>query len=683
MPFHGTQIEAAEKIIASYQESPFIVLLAQMQSGKTGTYLLTALKMMEMGLVDHVFIISGSSDKSLRDQAHNDLAEAREEYWSFMDRTVTVEDTFDLLGKFKDNIHVKFSHDLKKITTLPDKTLIIHDESHMAQSKNNMPYREFYLKHGIEGALRGSFQTIREKDIRILGVSATPFSEITSNQKVVDEDWSLSEREILGANHDLESKVIYPMTPGARYVGVSDFLRNGNIRFEASPIKPDSCEHVASVLQQNTEKYDQKYCVIRTHCAEKDSAMIETLATEHGYDYDPIFGGSKESLDFMDAKPGKRTIIHICGRFRMGQVVPKDHIGMVYEQSANPNADTVLQGLVGRMCGYHENLSVDMYVSKKAEDSIRKYAESWNSNEPAQLTGITKAMNLKESRSSVKGLVQKDKDGVKWIQSVPIKFHLRDLEAGFEGRSFGTITLLDIKNAFEDKPELIANNPDKDEIMRALGDGRKPHSQRTNYEKNKSALDSAVELNRRLNISATTKDTKRWTTNEFRAFSIIGNPSKVGEPIFLQGYVRHNPAIHPENETPLATVMPKCNFGLFEVEHEDGTVTEDVNGGQMITFPYESSVSPDVFKENLVEAINRTQEGHPSYVPNCQRSLMSMYDASKKGYKGILFNRETFTQETIAGMMWEVERECGVTLKLTKSRGSQPSEYIRLSSVSW
>jgi hypothetical protein len=679
MPFHGTQIEAAEKIIEYYQKSPFIVLLAQMQSGKTGTYLLTALKMMEMGVVDHVFIISGSSDKSLRDQAHNDLAEALKDYGE--------NDNIQ-----PENIHVKFSHDLKEITTLHDKTLIIHDESHMAQSKNNIPYSKFYLKHGIEGALRGSFRTIREKNIRILGVSATPFSEITSNQKVADGDWSLSEKEVLGANHDLESKVIYPMTPGPRYVGVSDFLRNGNIRFEASPIKPDSCEHVASVLQQNTVKYDQKYCVIRTHCAEKDSAMIETLATEHGYDYNPIFGGSKESLDFMDAKPGKRTIIHICGRFRMGQVVPKEHIGMVYEQSANPNADTVLQGLVGRMCGYHGNMSVDIFVSKNSEDSIRKYAESWNANEPAQLTGITKAMNLKKSRSSVKGLVQSDKDGVKWIQSVPIKFYLRDLEEGFEGRStIDNITLHDIKNAFEDKPELIENNPDKDEIMRALDAGtmseRKVHKQRMqhiDYETHKPTLLHAVEINRRMNIAVSTKDAMNWASNSnYSTFTLMGVRGKVEEPIFLLGFVRHNPTIHPENEMPLATVMPKCNFGLFDVEHEDGTVTEDVNGGQMITFPYESSVSPEVFKGNLVEAINRTQEGHPSNVPNCQRSLMSMYDASDKGYKGILFNRETFTQETIDEMMREVERECEVTLKLTKSRGSQPSEYIRLSSVSW
>ena len=55
----------------------------------------------------------------------------------------------------------------------------------------------------------------------------------------------------------------------------------------------------------------------------------------------------------------------------MGQVVPKMHIAMVYEQSKHPNADTVLQGYLGRMCGYRikgAHTDVDIYVSAMAEE---------------------------------------------------------------------------------------------------------------------------------------------------------------------------------------------------------------------------------------------------------------------------------------------------------------------------
>ena len=40
------------------------------------------------------------------------------------------------------------------------------------------------------------------------------------------------------------------------------------------------------------------------------------------------------------------------GKIRAGKVVPKKHIGFVWEDSKNPNTDTVIQSLLGRMCGY-------------------------------------------------------------------------------------------------------------------------------------------------------------------------------------------------------------------------------------------------------------------------------------------------------------------------------------------
>ena len=82
--------------------------------------------------------------------------------------------------------------------------------------------------------------------------------------------------------------------------------------------------------------------------------MIQTIASSNGCEYVPVFGGSQlGNLEFMKIQPSKTTLVHICGKFRMGQVVPKQYIAMVYEQSKHPNADTILQGLLGRM-GYKQ-----------------------------------------------------------------------------------------------------------------------------------------------------------------------------------------------------------------------------------------------------------------------------------------------------------------------------------------
>ena len=149
----------------------------------------------------------------------------------------------------------------------------------------------------------------------------------------------------------------------------------------------------------------------------------------------------------------------------MGQVVPKDHIAMVYEQSKHPNADTILQGLLGRMCGYQAkgaHRGVDIYVSPMAEDLIRKYSRAWQEGIMDELSTITRAMNLGGVKRKNGGAIVQDKDGNKHIKTVPIKFSFSMIERdnGDSVTKFRSITSNDLKNLFEDHPELIEDNPD-------------------------------------------------------------------------------------------------------------------------------------------------------------------------------------------------------------------------------
>ena len=479
MAFHLEQTEAAQQIIGKMTGEggqPFTILLAQMQSGKTGTYLCTAFEMIRLGIVTRVVVICGSSDLSLKSQSTKDM----EVSYKAFKRGVRDLDQRDLLDDAE--VGVFFSQDLAKIDKIDEKTLIVHDESHMAQSKQNIPFKKFYLKNNLEKALMGDFSSLRAKSNYILGVSATPFSEIVANKKVTTSDWTTEESALLGGI-DLDPKNFFFMKSGEGYIGVQDLIESHAIKFVAENLTTDDCEHIASVLRKGLH-YENKYVVVRTHRATQDKDMMETIATSCGYTYMSVFGGENTSLDFMDTEPSQKTLVHICGRFRMGQVVPKRFIAMVYEQSVNPNADTILQGLVGRMCGYQStgsHVSVDIYVSPKAEEHVRKYGEAWMNTGPCQmdiLSTVTKAMNLGGVKRKNGGQIVEDKDGVKHIKTVPIKFPISLIERSFGEKKpkFKGITSNDLYNIFDDHPELIENNPDKDGILRLLGLGRKTHN---------------------------------------------------------------------------------------------------------------------------------------------------------------------------------------------------------------
>ena len=699
MAFHCEQIGHGNKIIDKFtQEQPFTILLAQMQSGKTGTYLFTAFEMVRLGLVKNVVVICGSSDTSLREQAKTDLHKALK---GFQRETLVNGDGEGGLHLIDAEIDVFFSQDLAKLDEIKEETLIIHEESHMAQSKNNIPFKRFYQKNNLDKALMGDFTELKEKRCYILGISATPFSEIVANKKVQTNDWTSEETSALD-NVNLDAKNFYFMQPGSGYIGVSDFLESGAIKFEAENIKADDCVHISSVIRKGSAKYHQKYIVVRTQCAEKDEDMMRTIASTCSVDYKSVFGGSGSTLDFMNTQPLKTTLVHICGRFRMGQVVPKIHIAMVYEQSKNPNADTILQGLLGRVCGYRASGShtdVDIFISAKSEGLVRKYHEAWSLGEMDVLSQVTQAMNLGGVKQN-NGRIVEDKDGVKHIKTVPIKFPISLIERGF-GETVAPFKKIDannLRNMFEDHPELIQDNPDKEEILKLLGLGRKTHhngaflsseSSQIKSRKYFEELENAEAGQKRLNVSSYSQSVGKRTTAEFEKapLSLFGSNrgTKGNEEgiCYLMGFVRYNPDIHGLDTEEIATVDPKCNYVPGIISMEDDSILDNVNGGQIITISIDTADDPESLEGELRKAILRTIEGHSSYIPSCTRAIHSLFDKETRLYEGIRLDRATYTEERIEEIKESLNRELSVNLKFKKSRGRQPKDQIKYASISW
>ena len=66
--FHDQQIATAERILSAFSSGEgqlYGILLAQMQSGKSGTYYRIALECINRKLFDSVYIICGSRDTAL------------------------------------------------------------------------------------------------------------------------------------------------------------------------------------------------------------------------------------------------------------------------------------------------------------------------------------------------------------------------------------------------------------------------------------------------------------------------------------------------------------------------------------------------------------------------------------------------------------------------------------------
>ena len=704
MTFHPNQITTGKEIIDTMVEGWvfYMILLAQMQSGKTGTYLKVAFDAIRLGIVETVLIISGSRDTSLRGQAQADLTENINEYAEEISETI--QEYRELIQKLSNGVNVFWSQDLKTITELKSKTLIIHEESHAAQSKTNKPYMDFYLKHNIEKALYGDLETIeylKDNKIWILNVSATPFSEIIANFSADDGNRF--------------NKKIFFAEPGDSYIGINTLLDQENIKFESKPISEDSTEFIIRLLNANKSKYDKKYCIIRTKCAVQDEEMMRIIAKHCEYGYRNVFAtqGSinpSEALKFLESEPEKATIVHICGKARMGQVLSKEYIGMVYEQSINPNTDTILQGLLGRMCGYYTSEIPDIYISEKKQDEIQVYADAWSESSIHKFEEIEKAMNIKGKYRKHQSIIKTDKgvegvDGEEqdWIQIHPIELNIRDFKKFIVDENgnpvFNSLNISDIKVDQID----FGGNVDEFEIKRLLNKPELCHKRSNICKKMYTEkypecggylgyIEKCIEENERCN--PVTLFPEKSFTSDFKSIQMIGSnktdtnqQGKIINPqgkIFIVGYVKYNADIHPQKIPIMPVIHEKANY-IDSVENEDGTVIENINGGQIIRFPFETtSNSLSGFETKLRESIKRTILGDVTYIEECCKSINSIYCNGKKEYTGIYIKMDLVKGGVLGKMEKRLNDEFpSINLKFPSFVKTDMPGYRRMTSVTW
>lgn len=702
MTFHQEQRDAGTEIINKFKQGhAFSVLLAQMQSGKTGTYLFAAFEMIRLGLVERVVIICGSAETSLRKQARDDKEEALKAY----QRELLGNDDKDGLAHLlTGKIDVHFSNDLSEINEITTRTLIVHEECHMAQSKNNKPYKEFYKVNGLERALLGNFKVLRDNTNYILGVSATPFSELVANLRVSSNDHNETENRLFEEmDFEPEEKYIHQMSPGEGYIGVPDFYRSGSIKFESRKIDSTG-SHFFEVLRENRSKYLGKYCIVRTFESKGTYSIILEGCKQLGYECLHSFAGEKGIKKILENAPENPTIIHISGRCRMGQVIDKKHLGMVYESSSDPNADTLLQGLVGRVCGYDTNTDIDIYVSRNSEEHVLDYSLGWSDGDTELLGKISKAMNLSSGGRKMT-LKAKDKEGLEIMPIHPIRIPGELLDINVK-EDLGW----QVHQCLSENPTLIKCQDDAEEIKKRILDIGKFHkATRTNYIEDENALKSSVEKHKRVRpgkiIHSVTDDPHNYTLEEN---PFILYKRKGSTDYYLGGWIRYREEVHAadEIERPTPKVSPECNYipsvePISEEPRTESRVNYDFKPSGVSDL-YEASKTPspkvdvgecevyeigpmprmvcevDTIDEFIGTIKNLTKKGMKSYRP--------VWMTDNPNPVAVHLKLSVFSKEVVENIKKQLKVELGIKLKVKGTPGrpsKREQEYRKMKEITW
>jgi hypothetical protein len=349
------QIKAANDIIEAFKERRWVILTAQMQSGKTTTYYLTAAIMLMLRIVNKVIIFSGNNEIELKKQ----INDSKNKFLKSLRRNLNIlnsynlgeyDDIEDVFDDFEENIEVLWGRDMEKYEYSPDETIFyIWDESHYAQNKGMGP-EKFLKSQGIRA--HGDQYNLEENDCYMLSVSATPFSEISDNK------------------HQNQNKTIINLeVDDEKYHGVKKMVQH---RLIHSYDYTEWETYLSNTLKRHTSS-SPKYALLRL----RDSLQMNTedavnIIRRCGWKH-KIFDSSKsnqlQNIQELEDEPEENTVIVMKGKCRMGKVVPKQFIAFCMETSNNPNTDVILQGLLGRMCGYHSYNDIEIHLSNNVVES--------------------------------------------------------------------------------------------------------------------------------------------------------------------------------------------------------------------------------------------------------------------------------------------------------------------------
>ncbi len=376
---YDAQIDAAKEVVSELASnrtrSNHVILVAKMQSGKTGTCNAITNMVMSTSLkrdmaIKRVLYITGMNDCGLVSQTYSRIIEqvilANEDNTTDCSKSKSTQANSPKFFVLKNSNLKNYEHDLNG-------TLIFIDEAHFGSKERNV-LTKFMLAKGIDW--KNQLDLIRN-NVYIVSVSATPFDEIISDT--------------------IDSKPMVELKTNDSYIGVSEYIEKGLVHSATKDDIADGTifDYIEDAYERMEENSEKGIIIVRTRNFEPfhqnkfitDNFDIhEMYASGTKIEYDKLndimnemvaknnsnnrlyYRANMDSRVTAEPTEVKPLIVLIKGAFRAGITIEaeaKDLIYMVYDFSAG--ADTTAQALLGRMCGYrdleHSVFNTHFYVN--------------------------------------------------------------------------------------------------------------------------------------------------------------------------------------------------------------------------------------------------------------------------------------------------------------------------------
>jgi hypothetical protein len=685
--FSFEQLSAGSVAISSFLAGlvRWCMLIAQMQSGKTETYLFICCEIMRLGLVDNVVIFSGNAEIDLKNQLVNIISEDSffVKYRNYLandkelqqndPRVRTPELREQMVQSFRAKMLIVWGTELKKYTGPENKTLFVWEEAHHAQSQKQQPDK-FLRPIGISAD--GDFEILRTKNNFMLTVSATPFSE-------------LSDR-----HHLVQNKQIIYMPPGRGYNSVQQIIDSGHLKTFTTVE-----DGLITALRNANKRSSPSYGVVRL--TSKNEAMIKRIARRFKWkfvSYNSLSTGREKEegqqvWDGMNLAPTTKTLIGLRGKCRMGQNLKKQFVSFVMETVQKTNTDTILQGLLGRTCGYsigsHE---IDVYI----------HEDVFNTGELQKYTEMIESLQMRDADAGeVEIIPTKGANLVKeghrqlseFVPIIPLKI-ARSNQINTREQ-----ILADINNALQNTTRVQNKNsqPKFDEISKKIIATYATEEMKKNFEihyfKKENKLANYAKA---MEIKTAFDNGQAKTFGSACGIDAEGLKIKVWVPVNIDNFdmntIYITATVTPTEEDIIAAQRNKITkttkkevFAHHFVHQEENATKVVSNGGLTINLTPKTANDPEEMCQQLMSLIGLSLQ-----IENASKQITSAWDAESKEYKGIIVSQEVLTALSKGGFIYERVKACygGLTLKCLKTRGKvakalQEQGLLKLASIAW
>ena len=213
-----------------------------------------------------------------------------------------------------------------------------------------------------------------QKNIKIVSFTATP------NQLV--QDFALWKNMASVLYMDVPNSYISHQTllRSNRLKQMKDLTGFDKVTGTVNPVAFDNIREIISVVN-NLET--PKYHIIRTPRANLHLLTIQNFRQvfkDDDIQFKLVSETTIHDFDqFISSPPSQHTFIFIKDKLRCAKTLEKAHIGVLYERFVNkPLLDSIIQGLAGRLTGYHQNHHSVIFTHLP---SIHYYYQSHETND--------------------------------------------------------------------------------------------------------------------------------------------------------------------------------------------------------------------------------------------------------------------------------------------------------------